>query len=150
MTDPVHALVHDHADLNQRVVAIAASLRAAATDAELVDEVVLALAQLRDQLFLHFAREEEGLFPFIAHVLPDLAHRVDQMGIAHDTICGALARACHSAETDAELGIVISLFERFQVAYADHASAEALLLRSLDQRLDRAQRDTLAGLVAGI
>jgi hemerythrin len=148
MNDPIRDLAHDHADLNHRVLAIAALLREVPENVH--DEVHLALSELRDQLFLHFAREEEGVFPFIAHALPQLAQQVDQMTSAHDTICGALARTCHLAERDGDVATLASLFERFQVAYADHASAEALLLRSLDRRLDAQQRDQLFTLVAGI
>lgn len=150
MTDPIRDLSHDHAGLNQRVVAIAAVLRSWQTDPEISDELVLAIGELREQLFLHFAREEEGLFPFIANAVPELAPQVEKMALAHDTICGALARTCYLAETDGQPAMIVALFERFQVIYADHASAESLLLRSLDGRLDPAQREALGALVAGV
>ncbi|HEX5058696.1 MAG TPA: hemerythrin domain-containing protein [Kofleriaceae bacterium] len=150
MTDPIRNLSHDHADLNQRVVAIASLLRTQAPDPETHDELVLALGHLREDLFLHFAREEEAVFPFIATTVPELAAQIDAMATAHDTICGALARACHLAENDAAVDAIAPVFERFQVVYADHASAESILLRSLDRKLQPAQRDELAALVAGI
>jgi iron-sulfur cluster repair protein YtfE (RIC family) len=146
MTDPIQVLAHDHADINQRVLALARQLEQSAPPSELVEP----LDALRDLLFLHFAREEEGLFPFVAEVAPDLGPRVQQMEIAHDTICGALARMCHLASSDGALATIVSLFERFQVLYADHASAEALLLSSLDQRIDPSQREHLASLVEGL
>jgi len=150
VTDPIRDLAHDHADLNQRVVAITSLLRTGEPDPELHDELVLALGHFREDLFLHFAREEEALFPFIATAVPELAVQIEAMAVAHDTICGALARTCHMAENDAELAAIAPVFERFQLVYADHASAESLLLRSLDRRLGPAQREQLAALVAGI
>ena len=150
MSDPIDELTHDHGDLNRKVVSIAALLRTPTAQPDQHEELVIALADLRDQLFLHFAREEEGLFPFIANALPELAPQVETMSVAHDTICGALARTCHLAETNAEHTALVSLFERFQAAYADHASAESLVLKSLDRELGAAQREQLAALVAGI
>jgi iron-sulfur cluster repair protein YtfE (RIC family) len=150
VSDPISRLTHDHGELNARVLDLAAQLRAHSDGGALDDEVWKGLVDLRDQLFLHFAREEEGLFPFISEVAPDLAQHVHRMETAHDTICGALARLCHLAETDGPATIMTPLFERFQQVYADHASAEAALLHSLDRRLDGGQREHLAALVAGI
>ena len=123
------------------------------------------LRELRELLFLHFAREEEGLFPFVADRLPELGDRVAAMAVAHDAICGSLARMVHTATATApmvavaaqdeaeaaahpgELALLGALFERFQTAYADHARLEAELLAVLDDRLDAAQRAQLAELV---
>jgi hypothetical protein len=109
-----------------------------------------ALDELRELLFLHFAREEEGLFPFVAEAAPTLALQVHDMATAHDTICGALARACHVARSGAEASNLIALYERFEQAYSIHAKSEAELLSRLDELLDNAQRERLAALVEGL
>ncbi len=108
------------------------------------------LGELREQLFVHFAREEEGLFPFVAEMIPELAERVQLMVTAHDTICGALARMCHASAASAPRSELAAMFERFQVAYGEHAGTEAALLRSVGARLDDEQRERLAVIVRGL
>ncbi|HWU88569.1 MAG TPA: hemerythrin domain-containing protein [Kofleriaceae bacterium] len=162
MGDPVRELSHDHADLNRRVREIGAMLASGSNRARLA----VVLKELREHLFFHFAREEEGLFPFVSDRIPERAARVAAMAVAHDAICGSLARMVHvataglaaitaAAPTTAdevaaspgELAVLRALFERFQAAYADHARLEAELLQVLDDRLDTAQRAQLAELV---
>ena len=87
VADAVEDLAHDHADLNRRVRALGAALPA--LDAAAMAPFAAQLVELREILFLHFAREEEGLFPFVSETVPDLANRVDAMASQHDTICGA-------------------------------------------------------------
>jgi iron-sulfur cluster repair protein YtfE (RIC family) len=150
--DPVADLAHDHADLNRRVLALAArieALRVAGAQARSRDLVGL-LDELREPLFLHFAREEEGVFPFVAEVDAELAVQVRQMAVAHDTICGALARMCEMAAIDAPATSILPVFERFEAAYADHARREAELLRALEQELDAEERRRLLALVEGL
>lgn len=152
MTDPVQDLVHDHADINRRVLALGAAIRALDHPDGQGMAVALAhrLGELRELLFLHFAREEEGLFPFVSETVPELADRVQAMAMAHDAICGALARMYHLASANAELALVLAVFSRFEAGYASHADAEAELLRELTTRLDAAQRARLADLVHGL
>ena len=145
MSDPVHELAHDHGEINGRVLALGKQLAQAVPG-----DLNTPLTELRDLLFLHFAREEEGLFPFVADAVPDLAGIVRQMEIAHDTICGTLARMVHLAATQGTVPTIAALFERFQVLYSEHSTTEASLLSSLDKRLDRSQRDQLASLVSGL
>src|ERR1041385_9413660 len=77
MTDPIQELVHDHADINRRVLALGAAIRS--LDRNDGNGMALALAgrlnELRDLVFLHFAREEEGLFPFVAEAVPEEGRR---------------------------------------------------------------------------
>jgi iron-sulfur cluster repair protein YtfE (RIC family) len=152
MTDPVQDLVHDHADINRRVLALGAAIRA--LDHPDGDGMAVALVhrlgELRELLFLHFAREEEGLFPFVSDAVPELADRVQAMAMAHDAICGGLARMYHLASANAELAQVQAVFSRFEAGYASHADAEADLLRELTARLDAGQRARLAELVRGL
>jgi len=144
MRDPLRELGHDHADINRRVLELAALIRS--QDGELARP----LRELREQLFLHFAREEEGLFPFVRETVPERAEHVQLMETAHDTICGAVARMVHLATAGGDRAAIAQLFQRFESAYGDHATAEAALLAGLEQRLDAAQRARLADLVAGL
>lgn len=143
-------LEHDHAALNRRVLDIAALLREGRGS---LARLATALVELREQLFLHFAREEEGLFPYVSRALPDLAGDLGAMAAAHDGICGTLARMAHLVEGggDADhLDLLGDLFARFQGSYADHAQGERELLRTLHGRLSAAQREELAALIRGL
>ena len=146
MTDPIGQLSHDHGELNRRVIALGVQLRKQ-TD---VDSLVAPLRELRETLFLHFAREEEGLFPFVTDHVRDLADQIHAMEIAHDTICGALARMVHLAQTSASPALIAQLFDRFENAYASHAQREAELLGTLATRLNVDERHRLAALVDGL
>ena len=150
MTDAVHRLSHDHADLNARVLLAGTGVRALDGAEARMQELASQLRELRERLFLHFAREEEGLFPFVADTIPALAEQVTAMAIAHDTICGALARMCHLTSANHPVTTLTALFDRFEASYIEHARAEAALLGELDQRLDATQRRQLAELVAGL
>ncbi|HEY0254479.1 MAG TPA: hemerythrin domain-containing protein [Kofleriaceae bacterium] len=146
MRDGLHALTHDHGELNRRVLDLSALVAAAEPGSDLLD----ALVELREELFAHFAREEEGLFPYITAELPELASRVLEMAFVHDTVCGALSRACHTAERDASRAQLVALYERFEQAYAGHARAESDFLEELQTRLTEGQRVQLSELVAGL
>lgn len=152
MTDPIQELAHDHADINRRVLALGNAVRA--LDRDDGDGMALALAtrlgELRELLFLHFAREEEGLFPFVSETVPDLAEQIHAMAVVHDAICGGLARMYHLSVANAEIATIISVFTRFESAYASHAETEAKILHTLGARLDREQREQLAALVRGL
>lgn len=144
--DPVRELAHDHADLNRRVLELAVQF----AQHQALPPMLAELRDLREHLFLHFAREEEGLFPLVAEWIPELSDRVLAMVGAHDAICGALARMIHAASSEADPGSFQGMLSRFEAAYADHSRTEAELLRQLDESLDAAQRTQLAELVHGL
>ncbi|HEY0194713.1 MAG TPA: hemerythrin domain-containing protein [Kofleriaceae bacterium] len=158
MSDPIDDLTHDHADINRRVLAVGSAIRA--LDREGGDGLARALVkqvgELRELVFRHFAREEEGLFPFVTEAFPDagesseLGQAVQAMAVAHDAICGALARVYHLAEANAEIAAITLVFGRFETAYASHAETEAQFLRKLAASLAPGQRDQLAALVHGL
>ena len=154
MSDPVHDLAHDHFELNRRVMDLGAAIAAARTDSgerahsdERATGLAAQLEQLRDSLFAHFAREEEGLFPFVSQTIRELDYYMREMTHAHDTICGTLARMHHLAVTGSAFAFVAAAFERFEAAYAEHATQETALFEVLDRRLDPLQRTRLALLV---
>jgi iron-sulfur cluster repair protein YtfE (RIC family) len=152
MTDPIQDLAHDHTDINRRVLALGSAVRALGRDDGdgMALALVTRLGELRELLFLHFAREEEGLFPFVSETVPDLAEQVHAMALAHDAICGGLARMNHLAAANAEIATIAAVFSRFEIAYASHAEIEAEILHTLGVRLDPEQRERLAVLVRGL
>jgi iron-sulfur cluster repair protein YtfE (RIC family) len=152
MMDPVQDLVHDHADINRRVLALGTTIRALDRDdcSGMALALVTRLGELRELLFLHFAREEEGLFPFVSEAVPELTEQVHAMALAHDAICGGLARMYHLAAANTDVATIAAVFARFEATYASHAEVEAELLRRLNERLDPGQRARLAELVHGL
>src|SRR5688572_10652467 len=149
MQDPIRTLSHDHTELNRRVLDVVIAVGAVAND-RMPATLVAMLADLRDMLFLHFAREEEGLFPFVVDTLPELASRVSEMETSHDAICGALSRMYELARGDAPLSQLVALLPRFQRAFTDHARVEAEVLSTLERRLVAGERARLGALVAGV
>jgi hypothetical protein len=125
-TDPLEAFEHDHAALNEQVLRLGPVL----AELERGDRAAAAaafgehLVALRDELFLHFAREEEGLFPYLAGVAPELERAVADLIAMHDEICGAVARMVHVVGSQPRLDVLLPLFDRFEVAYAQHSQAE--------------------------
>jgi iron-sulfur cluster repair protein YtfE (RIC family) len=149
--DVVADLLDHHAEINRAILDVASLIPQVDPDSKAFPPLQLrsTLTRVRDLVFIHFAREEEGLFPFLEDAAPDLRPSVEEMLAAHDTICGALARMVHVSTTDSVARMPV-LFERFQTAYAQHARNEEILLSAVDRRLDAVQRDRLRALLDGI
>jgi len=157
-TDPIAALSHDHSELGALVVAVSSALREVSRGerplADVLHELDDGAESLRDGLMEHFAREEEGLFPFIERHLPDMRPQVEQLRLAHEAVCGVseeLVRAVAAAATrsgDAER--CIATFERFEERYGEHAREELSFLRAVDARLEPAAREELRALLDAI
>ncbi len=142
-------LEHEHDALSRRV----SELRGRVERKEIDQDFVEALAVLADELFEHFAREEEGLFPFLLEHLPDETPAVAEMQSAHDRICGAASRIASLQERGdlaRQLDLAVSLFRRFDAEYTVHARREAELLRSLGQRLPADAQTELAEVLEGL
>jgi iron-sulfur cluster repair protein YtfE (RIC family) len=148
--DPVATLVHDHGAINRILLELGNEMESLRKGEEINPDLADELHALRDLLFLHFAQEEEGLFPFVAEALPALADQVGSMAAAHDGICGGLSRLIHMLETQADTATTLGVFDRFEHAYSEHARLETMLLAAVDQQLTAAQRAQLAELVRGL
>ena len=113
------------------------------------------LGELREEIFHHFAREEEGLFPLVVRELPDLEEEVETIARAHDGICGAAARLGHLADQGQEaftsqISTVLSLFERFDRSFVAHSEGERAFIARVAVRLDDRQRAELSALLRGL
>lgn len=139
----LHELEHEHTALARAVAALHAMGTRAPRDAFLAK-----LDALVTDLFEHFAREEEGLFPYITAHLPDQAAAVADLQAAHDRICGAASRILSLAPEHDELAA--SLFERFEVELAAHAEREVAFLRALSARLTPDEHAEVAALLRGL
>ncbi|HSO32643.1 MAG TPA: hemerythrin domain-containing protein [Labilithrix sp.] len=157
-TDPIEQLTHDHGQLSALAQTAAGALarmeRAEEMSEEALDELVHAVESLRDSLLAHFAREEEGLFPFVDAQVPALAPQVAGLLADHDAVIARtddLIRAAgQAASTGVGYALCVSTYDRFVEVYAGHAQAEQALLRAVDAALDAEARKALRALLQAI
>ncbi|MBL8719345.1 MAG: hemerythrin domain-containing protein [Myxococcales bacterium] len=140
--DPIVSLEHDHVHLSKLVAEVRRLLVGEPVDPE---QLQGALTALRDDLFDHFGREEESLFPYLRSVLPELAPSLAELESAHDKICGGVTRMLAALHGGGPRPAAV--FARFDAEYGDHARRESELLRGLDARLDPAQRAAVAAML---
>jgi iron-sulfur cluster repair protein YtfE (RIC family) len=153
MLDPVETFEHDRVRCSNLVRALGEHRVVSRKKRFSRKQVVSVIERLRDKLFSHFAREEEGLFPFIVALLPEARRTVDRLITAHDAICGSLSHLLlltSQADWDADLTAFDALLTRFNALYVEHTYTEMTLLQELGERLDRTQRARLRRLVRGL
>lgn len=152
MRDPIGELTHDHGHLSALVVAVAtllARVEAGEDPCSLHEELRDAAEGLHDALLVHFAREEEALFPFIEKELGTVAESAEALRRDHDAVCASARDLVRAVVRTAQDGfiVVIEAATRFQELYASHAQAELALLKSTDENLDDAKRAKLRDLL---
>jgi hypothetical protein len=158
LPDPLDDLAHDHGEVSALVFEVLHALEhKVSPPPPPVEQGWLRprLVGLREALLLHFAREEEGLFPFVALHFPEAAGRVAAMEVAHDEICGSITRMAYLAEQGPEafprhLQTITVSFMRFLDGYVGHSRIESALIEELAGRLDADQRAALAELLRGL
>ncbi len=151
--DPLDELSHDHRHLSELVLEVRAILSSQSIGESERAELADAVARLRDELLLHFAREEEGVFPFVLERLADLRSRVEALRSGHDSVCGAVSRLHYAIGHDPKTSAVSSWAEtlaRFEGLYAAHAREEIALLRDVSAKLDAGARAELQALLEGL
>lgn len=156
--DPIAELSHDHGHLSTLVLAVRAALvrmqRAELSFEDGVDALGDAVEALRDALLSHFAREEEGFFPFVEDHVPALRPRLETLRAEHDSVCqraDELSRAVHQ-EIRGGVGTAayVLSYERFEELYATHAQSELAFLKDVDASLDEDARERLRTILAEI
>jgi hemerythrin-like domain-containing protein len=169
VVDPIEELVHDHRELNELLVAVHEALarveRGQSSLADELHEVRDGIEAFREALLEHFAREQEGLLPFLVGRLPDVRARTDALVVEHDRIAtdlttlvkgvsrleGAAAEAAHAG-----VGAIVSAWRddltRFEALYAAHAKSEAAFLHDVAETLakDPSATEQLRVLLDGI
>lgn len=156
--DPVSQLEHDHVHMSQLVDELRNLVNVADLGQLSADQHTLlldTLNSLHDDLLVHFAQEEEGLFPFLTHHLPDTAAQIATILATHDGLCGAVGRMLALAQRgiaplNAGRPTFTALFRRFDEGYVSHARDECAFLRTLDGRLDKERRAELRRLLDGL
>jgi iron-sulfur cluster repair protein YtfE (RIC family) len=151
MGNPVVQLEHDHTGFSQVIAALRGRLGAHPSAREKVDASAVSIVEaLSEELLVHFAREEEGLFPYVTRAFPEVGPAIDRLLAGHDVVCGCLVRLAHLLGRPGDREAAHALFDRFERAYAEHARAEIAVLRELDARLTPEQRQEIAALVEGL
>ncbi len=153
LPDPVQAFERDRVRCSNLVRALGEHTDISRRRPFSRKQLVNVIERLRDKLFTHFAREEEGLFPFIVALLPGARETVDRLITAHDAICGSLSHLLlltSEARWDTDLAAFDALLTRFNALYAEHTCTEMALLEDLGERLDGTQRAKLRKLIRGL
>lgn len=131
---PIDELLHDHRELSGLLLAVHDALaRIKGGRSKLEDELHElsdGMEALREALLDHFAREQEGLLPFVVARLPSTRERAEQLIVEHDRLAEALTRLVHGLErASAEsLPAWCAALERFEALYASHTRSEAAFL----------------------
>lgn len=151
--EPLDELTHDHAHMS-RLVAEARDLvqtvGASPGDAQTRAALGEALESLLDDLATHFAREEEGLFPFVAARLPESSARLRGLTQLHDGLCGALGRMLRQLDEPEPEKALAAMFERFEVSYAEHSHEERDLIAALPKALSGDDLAELRGILESL
>ncbi|MFO0758649.1 MAG: hemerythrin domain-containing protein [Byssovorax sp.] len=152
---PLSLLEHDHVHLSRQIAALHAEIEALAalgTPIEpMADDIVQALVVLSEDLFEHFAREEEGLFALVTRLTPDLGAEVLDLIDAHDRICGAASRLVALKDrppTQGTIDLAAALFKRLYEIYSEHSGKELALFAKVAARVGPEGQAELGALLA--
>lgn len=158
-SEPITRLEHDHLHL-ARVVFELGSLFGAVRHGErspenIKDDLAELLGGLTEDLFEHFAQEEEGLLPYLLERFPDLAPTVDRIEQSHDRICGVAGRMLYlvgrpGVAVPEQFEQLEALFARFDSDYETHSRDEGKLLREVERRLKPEERAALNERIRGL
>lgn len=154
--DPIAELSHDHSHLGALVQAVRSTLgsveRAECSWESARTELEDGGEALREGLLVHFAREEEALFPFVEARLPALSAQVAALLADHDSVIAQAVELCRLIGTESGSGSesAPSAFARFEQTYGAHAQSERAFLVDVDALLDHSARAELRALLGAI
>lgn len=151
---PLQELAHDHRELSGLLVAVHEALtRIEKGTSKLEDELHEmgdGLEAFREELLEHFAREQEGAFPYVASRLPNERARVDELVAQHDRIAEALNAVVADLGTAPDLAKWSQALAQFDSLYAEHSKTEVAFFKDVTAALDADAEATekLRGLLA--
>jgi len=142
VAEPLKELAHDHRELSGLLIAVRDALsRVERGQSKLEDElheIRDGVEVFREALLEHFAREQEGLIPFVVARLPAVRERTDQLIEEHDHIAEVLetlVRELGRIDTNSELSPFRASLARFEDLYASHSKAELDFLAEVEAAL---------------
>ncbi len=156
MADPLKELAHDHRELSGLLLAVRDALsRVERGQSKLEDElheIRDGIEALREALLEHFAREQEGLLPFVVARLPAVRPRTDQLIAEHDHIADVLTTLLKDLgriDSSGELAPFSTSLARFEDVYASHSRSELGFLEEVATALanDASAMDQLRSLL---
>ena len=143
MGTPLQELAHDHRELNDLLVAVHEAIaRIEKGVSKLEDELhemTDGLEAFREELLEHFAREQEGAFPWLANRLPDERTRVDELIAQHDRIAESLNAVIKDLAKPDQSASTISWSQaltRFEKLYAEHSKTELAFFNDITTALE--------------
>lgn len=142
MSSPTETLAHDHRELSGLLLAVRDAFGRIERGASKLDdelhEIRDGIEAFHESLLEHFAREQEGLLPFVLTRLPDQSATVDELIAEHDRIAALLTSLVKDVDTLEAPGNLRSFrasFERFEELYAAHSKAEVAFLNEVAKLL---------------
>lgn len=156
----IDQLEHDHI-LVEKIVddlreAIQSALRGECEIVELRDNFSEFVSVADEELFEHFDREEQVVFPFLIENVPGAEDSIRRLENAHDRMCGAMSRMQRLLDEDGDerfaenFDTMVALFTRFDANFVRHSREELALFRTLGQQLAPDQLATLKNMLAEI
>ncbi len=135
---PLQELAHDHREMSGLLVAVHEALarieRGTSKLEDELHEMTDGFEAFREELLDHFAREQEGAFPWVATRLPQETARIDELIAQHDRIADALTVLVKDLHTF-ELATWSDTLARFDALYAEHAKSELVFFREVTAAL---------------
>ncbi|MBX3225656.1 MAG: hemerythrin domain-containing protein [Labilithrix sp.] len=126
-TPPLQELAHDHRELSGLLVAVHEALTRVERGASRLDdelhELTDGIEAFREALLDHFAREQEGVLPWIASRSAASSARVDELIAQHDRIAETLTAVVKDLGSF-ELATWSAALARFETLYAEHTQSE--------------------------
>jgi hemerythrin-like domain-containing protein len=142
VADPIRELAHDHRELSGLLLAVREAVtRVERGQSKLEDElheIRDGVEVFREAVLEHFAREQEGLLPFVAHRLPMAGERVDRLIAEHDRIADVLTtlvKDLNGVDASGDLQSFRASLARFEELYASHSKAELRFLTDVAESL---------------
>ena len=142
MDDPLRELSHDHRELTSLLLAVHAAIsRIKKRESRLEDElheIRDGIEAFREALLVHFAREQEGLLPFVAKEVPSMTAQSERLMADHEDLAALLTRVVESlgaAETAATLESWSGDLARFEELYSAHSRIELAFLQDVARSL---------------
>ncbi len=134
--------------------AINAVLRGERAAGDIADEVSAFLEVAEEEIFEHFDREEQALFPFLRTVMSDMEASIARLERGHDTMCGVITRISRIAGSENALTenfeTLVALFARFDANFVSHSEAEWSIIRRIAEQLNADERRRLGELLSEI
>lgn len=167
MVDPIEELAHDHRELSGLLVALHEALSRVESGRSTLEDELHEIRDgaeaFREALLEHFAREQEGLLPFVVTRLPAARERVEALVVEHDRIAEmltALVKELDDVERDDDppgsrrtrIGRWRGDLRRFEELYAAHTRSEIRFLDDVGASLsgDHEATDQLRALLDGV